>query len=97
MYSPSGGFNNQRKELEYSLKIAALLNRSLLVPLAAKHSSRWVKYHELEYADTLPMDYILDFNALAQFGTPIVPLNVTMRDMESRLVASGSMEIKQQK
>lgn len=27
MYSPSGGFNNQRKELEYALKIAKLLNR----------------------------------------------------------------------
>ena len=27
MYSPSGGFNNQRKELEYGLMIAKLLNR----------------------------------------------------------------------
>lgn len=28
MYSPSGGFNNQRKELEYGLKISKLLNRT---------------------------------------------------------------------
>lgn len=65
--------------------------------MAAKHTSRWMNYHELGYEDTVPMDLILDFNALLAFGTPSVPMNLTVKDMEERLNRRGIMETKQQK
>jgi len=42
IYSPSGGFNNQREELESAVQIALMTNRTLLAPMAGKHTSFWL-------------------------------------------------------
>jgi hypothetical protein len=82
IYSPSGGFNNQREEMEAAVEIALLLNRTLFVPMAARHTSMWQKYASLrpETNDLVPMDLILDFEYLSAFdtGVRLVPLNTTV-------------------
>ena len=73
IYSPSGGFNNQRIELEYALMICRILNRVLIVPPMGKHSSFYGRYELLTPAQMVPMDKIFDFETIARFN-PAIPL-----------------------
>jgi len=41
IYSPSGGWNNQRECLENAMEIGKLLNRTVYVPMAGKHTQFW--------------------------------------------------------
>lgn len=79
IYSPSGGFSNQRKEIEYAIVIGQLLNRTVYVPMCARHTNNWDKYIVLKGdADLFPMDRIIDFPFLSN---RIVPINITLREM----------------
>mmetsp|Transcript_586 Transcript_586/g.744 ORF Transcript_586/g.744 Transcript_586/m.744 type:complete len:476 (-) Transcript_586:1181-2608(-) len=91
MYSPSGGFNNQRKEMESAIQIAKTINRTLLVPMAAKHTTWWSKYHYLKYDSLVPMDLLLDFNEMSKYGPKLVAMNTTVFDMERKLLNQKGM------
>lgn len=67
IYSPSGGFNNQRIEFEYALVIAKLLRRTLIVPPMGKHSSFFGRYELLQPTQMVAMDRIFDFQQIQQF------------------------------
>lgn len=93
MYSPSGGFNNQRAEVEYGLLISRLLNRTLIVPMAGKHSTWWTRYDRLDKASLLPFDYILDFSQLdASFDYLTTDLTISELKMKLMSMASESTE-----
>lgn len=93
MYTPSGGFNNQRLCLEFALKIAKILKRRLVVPMAGKHLNFWYRYYD-ETNDTLvPMDVLMDFNHMASFGVPVIPTNRTLKEIEVGLKAAGRLEV----
>jgi hypothetical protein len=64
MYSPSGGFSNQRVELENALMIGRMLNRTVLVPPIGKHTQMWWKYEALLPVHLYPADCVLDFARL---------------------------------
>ena len=78
VYSPSGGFNNQRLELEFALRMAKVFNRTLVVPMAAKHSDLWRGYWYLSQEDLYPMDRIIDFKHMESYGVKLLPLNITL-------------------
>lgn len=86
VYSPSGGFNNQRKELESAMRIAIVLNRTLLVPMIAKHTSGWSKYHDLKNESLLPADVLLDFELMKRYSPKLklVPMNIPVKQLEEK-------------
>ena len=90
VYSPSGGFNNQRKELESAMRVAIVLNRTLLVPMIAKHTSGWSRYHDLTNESLLPADVLLDFKLMEQYSPKlkIVPMNMPVKQFEQQLKVS---------
>ena len=59
-YSPSGGWSNQLVELTTGLLLARLTNRTLVVPMAAEHTSGWASYDRLRLHQLFPMDRLLD-------------------------------------
>lgn len=97
LYSPSGGFNNQREELTNAMEIARVLNRTLYVPMAARHTSFYSVYERLSGpADLFPMDRILDFPHMEAYGVRTVPLNTTVLRMAARFakeMGPNSVEI----
>lgn len=78
MYSPSGGFNNQRLELEFALRMAKVFNRTLVVPMAGKHSDLWRGYWYLPNEDLFPMDRIIDLEHMEDYGVKLLPLNISL-------------------
>ncbi len=64
VYSSSGGFNNQRAILEYAIWISRYLNRTLIIPMAGKHTQMWYKHEELLPQHLFPMDRLLDIRVL---------------------------------
>jgi hypothetical protein len=79
VYSPSGGFNNQREELECAMEIARLTNRTLFVPPVGKHEQLWRAYDKLRGSrDLFPMDRVLDFPYLETYGLKLVPLDMAV-------------------
>ena len=41
LYSPSGGFSNQRAEIENAMMIGKILNRTVIIPEIGKHAQMW--------------------------------------------------------
>ncbi|KAH9260116.1 hypothetical protein BASA81_001891 [Batrachochytrium salamandrivorans] len=82
IYSPGGGFSNQRREIEYAVVIAQILNRTLYVPMCGRHTNTWRNYAKLKGAsDLFPMDRILDFPFLSFPRRRLVPLNITVSEL----------------
>ena len=46
-YQPSGGINNQRKQLESAMMIARLTGRTCIVPPFAPHSNYFYNYNKI--------------------------------------------------
>jgi len=74
IYGPSGGFANQRYCLENALLIGRLLNRTVLVPPIAKHTSYYNRYELLSQEHVFPADRVLDFELMNTL-TPAVPVS----------------------
>lgn len=85
VYSPSGGLNNQRMEMEYALHISKLLKRTLLIPMLAPHTSLWQNYRKVGLADLCPVDYIFDLAYLQSYGPRVMPLKCTIDSLEQVL------------
>lgn len=82
IYSPGGGFSNQRKEIEYAVVIAQILNRTLYVPMCGRHTNTWRNYAKLKgSSDLFPMDRILDLPFLPLPRGRVVPLNITVSEL----------------
>lgn len=82
LYSPSGGFSNQRLELEYAVEIGKMLNRTVYVPMAARHTNGWEAYNELDGPENLfPMDRVVDFPFVRTYDrrTRLVPLGTPIK------------------
>eukprot|EP00924_Labyrinthula_sp_SR-Ha-C_P003724 maker-scaffold_3-snap-gene-3.3-mRNA-1 protein AED:0.00 eAED:0.00 QI:7/1/1/1/0/0.5/2/160/410 len=81
IYQPSGGFNNQRIEMQNALRFCQILNRTLIVPMAARHSNLGA-YIYLGYDSTIPMDLLIDVdylnNTLPNGFGDVVPLNMNL-------------------
>ena len=85
LYSPNGGFNNQREELESAVQMAVVLNRTLYVPMAGKHSQFWRAYDLMRGDSLFPMDRILDFGTLRTYrDARLVALNVSVSTLAAR-------------
>eukprot|EP00511_Aplanochytrium_stocchinoi_P002919 CAMPEP_0204823252 /NCGR_PEP_ID=MMETSP1346-20131115/1329_1 /ASSEMBLY_ACC=CAM_ASM_000771 /TAXON_ID=215587 /ORGANISM="Aplanochytrium stocchinoi, Strain GSBS06" /LENGTH=384 /DNA_ID=CAMNT_0051949819 /DNA_START=221 /DNA_END=1372 /DNA_ORIENTATION=+ len=92
MFTPSGGFNNQRICLEYALRIGKILNRAVIAPMAGKHLNFWYRYFNQTYDTLVPMDTLLDFEYLQSYGTDLIPLNITLKELEKQLNKEGRIE-----
>lgn len=75
MYSSSGGYNNQLYNLAIALKIASKHNRTLIIPMAMRHTDGWLFHERLRQIDGLPMDHCIDFQRLERKGN-ILPLDI---------------------
>lgn len=84
-------FSFKLKEFWWGLSIAKLLNRTLVAPMAAKHTTWWTKYYYLEEEGLMPMDLFLDFAELEARGFSLLPLSITVREFESRMRKSGKL------
>jgi hypothetical protein len=92
IYSPSGGWNNQRECLENAVQIGVLLNRTVLVPMAGKHTQFWQGYHRLRSSrDLFPADRILDFPYLESYGVRLVPINVSVAHFVNGFVRKNGL------
>jgi len=79
VYTPSGGFNNQLASFIAGMCLARLSGRTLIAPMAGKHSNYFDGYMRLTLDDLLPMDQLLDFEHLEKVpGIRLVPMNVTL-------------------
>ena len=88
IYSPSGGFNNQREELEAAMYIGSLLNRTVYVPMAGRHEQLWKSYDRLRGNSLFPMDRILDFRTMETYpGVRLTPLNISVSVFVNRFIA----------
>jgi len=57
VYQPSGGLSNQRIEMENAMLVARILNRTLVVPPIAPHTSMFWNYNKVEWPRTVsPFD-----------------------------------------
>mmetsp|Transcript_16596 Transcript_16596/g.28734 ORF Transcript_16596/g.28734 Transcript_16596/m.28734 type:complete len:810 (+) Transcript_16596:647-3076(+) len=80
VYQPSGGFNNQRIQLEEALVICMTLNRTCVLPHAAQHTNFYMRYNLLAAAKTTSMQRVFDFEALNQIVDVLsIPSNMTLR------------------
>ena len=86
VYSPSGGLNNQRMEIEYALHISKLLKRTLLVPMLGPHTSLWHNYRKVARSNLCPADFIFDIQNFETYGPKVMPLNCTIDALEQVLV-----------
>ena len=87
LYHPSGGFSNQRMEIEYAVEIGKLLNRTVYVPMCGRHTNGWAAYNALkEGEDLFPMDRILDFPYIETYDhrVRLAPLNMTVSRFAGR-------------
>jgi len=96
LFSPNGGFNNQREELESAMHMAVLLNRTLYVPMAGKHSQLWHAYDVLRGDSLFPMDRVLDFGMMRTYrGLRLAPLNESVAAFAARFArARGAGSIR---
>lgn len=95
LYHPSGGFSNQRMEIEYAVEIGKLLNRTVYVPMCGRHTNGWEAYNALrEGSDLFPMDRILDFPFMQTYDhrVRVVPLNITVSGFVSKFVKANGVE-----
>jgi hypothetical protein len=81
VYTPSGGFSNQLICLLGAIHAARRSNRTVVVPMKAKHSDMWGAYWGLRPTDLVPFDHALDFDYMERMTqVPLLPLNVTLRE-----------------
>mmetsp|Transcript_21839 Transcript_21839/g.38608 ORF Transcript_21839/g.38608 Transcript_21839/m.38608 type:complete len:671 (+) Transcript_21839:2-2014(+) len=68
VYQPSGGFNNQRIQMEIALNICILTKRTCVIPHAAQHTNYYFRYnlHPAEYL--ISMQRIFDFERLLEIA-----------------------------
>jgi hypothetical protein len=89
-YTPSGGWGNQLIELLCATALAMRRNRTVVVPMHARHSSMWTSYLELEQADLVPMDHVLDMRALSELtGARFLPLSIPLARWLSEVEQGG--------
>eukprot|EP00510_Aplanochytrium_minuta_P006828 CAMPEP_0184033630 /NCGR_PEP_ID=MMETSP0955-20130417/3914_1 /TAXON_ID=627963 /ORGANISM="Aplanochytrium sp, Strain PBS07" /LENGTH=413 /DNA_ID=CAMNT_0026320083 /DNA_START=350 /DNA_END=1591 /DNA_ORIENTATION=- len=82
IYSPSGSYSKQRVQMEYAIFLGKVLNRTVYIPLIGKKTTFWSHYNAMKKAiNFFPMDRILDFNRLREYGTRLVPLNIPVSEM----------------
>lgn len=67
VYQPSGGISNQRKILEWAVMVAKLLNRTLILPPIAPHTTLYKNYNKLSYDVLTPADQVMDIELLEEF------------------------------
>jgi hypothetical protein len=78
-YTPSGGWGNQLIELLCATALALRRNRTVVIPMHARHSNMWRSYLKLEQADLVPMDHVLDMRALGELtGARFLPLSIPL-------------------
>lgn len=87
MYSPSGGWSNQLVCMESALQIGRILNRTVLIPMAARHTNGWGNYNRLEMDSLFPMDRLLDMEHMKKLH-PVIPLNITVDEMRKYMLHS---------
>mmetsp|Transcript_6235 Transcript_6235/g.7582 ORF Transcript_6235/g.7582 Transcript_6235/m.7582 type:complete len:493 (+) Transcript_6235:231-1709(+) len=93
MFTPSGGFNNQRICLEYAVRIGKILNRSVIAPMAGKHLNFWHRYYNQSLDTLVPMDTLLDFEYLQTYGTDLIPTNIPLKQLEKQLKEEGRLQV----
>ena len=53
IFQPSGGLSNQRIIIEQALVVCRALNRTCVLPMAAKHTSMWYNYNKQPLTDLM--------------------------------------------
>ncbi len=90
VYTPSGGFSNQLICLLSAIHAARRSNRTVVVPMKAKHSDFWAGYWGLRPADLVPFDHALDLDYMERMTqVPLLPLNVTLREFHQRALGGA--------
>jgi len=85
-YTPSGGFNNQLLCLVAALRQGKKYRRSVVVSGLGRHTDGFRSYERLQYDSLVPMDQVIDFEALEEkSGVKLVALNVTIPEFISQL------------
>ena len=59
VFQSSGGLSNQRIMIENALLLGRALNRTVIVPPLAPHSSMWWNYNKIIPTDTAPYDTLM--------------------------------------
>lgn len=62
LYQPTGGYNNQRIELNRAIRCARDLKRGLIVPMVGSHALGWEGYSRLVEHELYEHDKITDFH-----------------------------------
>lgn len=89
-YTPSGGWGNQLIELLCATSLALRRNRTVVVPMHARHTNLWRSYLKLEQADLVPMDHVLDMRALSELtGARFLPLSIPFERWLSEVEEGG--------
>jgi hypothetical protein len=79
IYQPSGGLSNQRKILEWALRVCQILERTCIIPPIGPHTTFYYKYNAVPYSDCSPASEFLDVVSLRKI-TPIVYLTTSLVD-----------------
>jgi hypothetical protein len=87
LFQPSGGISNQRKILEWALRVCEILQRTCILPHVAPHTTWYYKYNEVPLTDLAAADLVY---SVEDMPVPVVTLaGQTMhqfaRGHESRL------------
>lgn len=74
VYQPSGGISNQRKILEWAVIVARSLNRTLVIPPIAPHTTLYKNFNKQVYTDQSPANDVIDLPLLNKFikAQPII-------------------------
>ena len=84
VYQPSGGISNQRKILEWGVMVAKILNRTLVLPPIAPHTTLYKNYNKLPYDLVAPADKVIDVALLERFVPVVTVRGLTFIDFVSR-------------
>ena len=68
VYQPSGGVSNQLLLLEAALLISHALNRTLVVPPVAPHTSGWWNYNAVHKDKLLSIDHVINAKNLSKIS-----------------------------
>jgi hypothetical protein len=73
VYQTSGGLSNQRILIEQAIILGRALNRTVLIPQLAPHSSMWWNFNKIQENDLVPFDAMMD-RERAETICPVLPL-----------------------
>ena len=93
LYQPSGGFNNQRIQLEVALATCIMLDRTCILPHFAGHTNYYFRYNMFKPSDLVSAQYIFNMEKLLEAVKVVtIPREMTLLQFIDKLGGTQALQ-----